>query len=69
MKEGYFMNNTIEIQKLEQEAKALGILNIEASGELTPAYVKDAIDAVKAINVNFKELAAQARKNMENPLK
>jgi hypothetical protein len=63
------MSNTIEIQPLEQEAKALGILNIEVPGALTPADVKDALDAIKVINVNFKALATQAHKKMENPIK
>lgn len=59
----------IDIAKLKQEAENLGILNIEASGELTPAYLDDAIKAVKRINVDIDALAAKAKENMKNPRK
>ncbi|WP_206172557.1 hypothetical protein [Treponema phagedenis] len=51
----------IDIAKLKQEAENLGILNIEASGELTPAYLDDAIKAVKRINVDIDALATKAK--------
>ncbi len=38
------------IKELEKEMKALGIVNIAVSGEFTPEFAREAIDAVKSIN-------------------
>lgn len=47
------------IKELQKEMKSLGILNIEAEGELSPELLKDAVDAVKETNLDFKALANQ----------
>ena len=39
----------------------MGILNIEADGELTSELLQDAIDTVKENPLDFKELAAEAK--------
>lgn len=59
----------LNMELLKKDIKSLGILSIEASGELTPLYVKDAVSAVKQINLNFKDLAAKAKENSKNPTK
>lgn len=57
------------MKQAKEDIKKLGIINIEASGDLTPAYVCDAVDAVKEINLNFKELAEESKRLQSNPLK
>lgn len=52
----------INIKELQKEMKSLGIINIEADGNLSPELLQDAIEAVKETNYNFKELAAQSKK-------
>ena len=61
--------SSVDVNELKKEIKELCILSIEASGELTPLYVKDAVSAVKRINLNFKDLAAKAKENSKNPSK
>lgn len=51
----------VDVKALQKEMKSLGILNIEADGELTSELLQDAIDAVKENPLDFKELAAEAR--------
>ena len=51
-----------KIKDLQKEMKSLGILNIEADGDLSIDLISDAIDAVKETNLNFKELAEQSKK-------
>ncbi len=48
---------SVNIKELQKEMKSLGILNIEADGELSPELLKDAVDAVKETNLDFKDLA------------
>ncbi|QTQ13551.1 hypothetical protein HRQ91_03245 [Treponema parvum] len=50
-----------EIKELQKEMKSLGILNIEADGDLSIGLLRDAIDAVKETNLNFKELAEKSK--------
>lgn len=52
----------INIKELQKEMKSLGIINIEADGNLSPELLQDAIEAVKETNYNFKELAEQSKK-------
>lgn len=59
----------VNVEDLQKEIDRLGILNIEASGELTPSCVQDAVDVVKSINLDFHQLAAQAKEKRRNPLK
>lgn len=47
---------SVDVKELQKEMKSLGILNVEADGELSLELLKDAVDAVKEINLNFKEL-------------
>ncbi len=56
-----------KMKNVQAEIKRLGILNIEASGDLTPDAICDAVDAVKEINLNFKELAKKAAQYRTNP--
>lgn len=59
----------INVEKLQKEMDSLGILNIEASGEFTPSCVQDAVDVVKSINLDFHQLAEQAKEKRRHPLK
>lgn len=59
----------MSVKELQKEMSDLGILNIEASGELTSSCVKDAIDVVKSINLDFHQLAEEAKRKRSNPLK
>lgn len=52
---------SVNIKELQKEMKNLGILNIEADGELSPELLKDAVDAVKETNLNFKDLAEKSK--------
>lgn len=58
-----------KMKNVQAEIKRLGILNIEASGALTPDVICDAVDAVKEINLNFKELAKKAAQYRTDPQK
>ncbi len=51
----------INIKELKKDIKALGIINIEADGNLSPELLHDAVEAVKEANLNFKELAEKSR--------
>jgi hypothetical protein len=51
----------VDVKALQKEMKSLGILNIEADGELTSELLQDAIDTVKENPLDFKELAAEAK--------
>ncbi len=62
-------NNTNNIEDLKRQVSELGILNIEASGEFCSSYIKDAVDVVKSINLDFHQLAEEARNKRRNPLK
>lgn len=52
--------SNVNIGELQKEMKILGILNIEADGNFSPELLKDAVDAVKETNLNFRDLAKQA---------
>lgn len=52
---------SVNIKELQKEMKSLGILNIEADGELSPELLKDAVDAVKETNLDFKDLAEKSK--------
>ena len=43
----------INIKELQKDIKALGIINIEADGNLSPELLKDAVEAVKESKLNF----------------
>ena len=51
----------INIKDLQKEMKSLGIINIEADGDLSPSLLRDAVEAVKETNLNFKELAEKSK--------
>lgn len=53
--------NEINIKDLQKEMKSLGIINIEADGELSPSLLKDAVDAVKETALDFKALSAKSK--------
>lgn len=52
---------SVDVKELQKEMKSLGILNVEADGELSLELLKDAVDAVKEINLNFKDLAEKSK--------
>lgn len=54
------------LKELEKEMKALGIVNIAASDELTPEFVREAINAVKSIDIDFGEIASQIESNRKS---
>lgn len=51
----------INIEELQKEMKSLGIINIEADGELSPSLLKDAVDAVKETALDFEALSAKSQ--------
>lgn len=46
----------INVKELQKEMSSLGIISIDADGNLSPELLKDAVEAVKETNLNFKEL-------------
>ena len=44
---------------LQKEIEALGIINIEADGPLTVDILRDVIQAVKDIDIDFDKIAKQ----------
>jgi hypothetical protein len=52
----------INVKELQKEMKSLGIINIEADGELSPSLLKDAIESVKETSLDFTELAKESKK-------
>jgi len=50
----------INFKDLKKEMKSLGIINIEADGELSPSLLRDAVEAVKETALDFKKLAAKS---------
>lgn len=52
----------INIKDLQEEMKSLGIINIEADGDLSPSLLRDAVEAVKETKLNFKDLAEKSNK-------
>ena len=57
------MNKNIDTKKLQEDIDKLGIVAIETSGL---ECMQDAIDVVKAINIDFTKLAMEARKKRGN---
>ena len=55
------MNKNIDTKKLQEDIDKLGIVAIETSG-LSLECMQDAVDVVKAINIDFTKLAMEARK-------
>lgn len=47
----------VDVKNLQKEMESLGIINIEADGDLFPSLLKDAVEAVKETNLDFKVLA------------
>ncbi len=58
-----------DVEQAKKDIKSLGIINIEASDELTPAYVCDAVNAVKEINLDFDSLAKEMNRIRNSPQK
>lgn len=56
----------LNVKELQKEIKDLGIINIEADGDMSPALLKDAVDAVKGLSLNFEELAAKSESMAES---
>ena len=54
------MNNA-NMERLQREIQELGIINVEASGGLTPDFLAEAVQAVKETNLDFDELALQMK--------
>ena len=52
------MNKT-DRAALQKEIEALGIINIEADGPLTVDILRDVIQAVKDIDLDFDKIAKQ----------
>lgn len=59
----------ISVKNLQKEIKSLGIINIEADGDLSPSLLKDAVEAVKGINLDFDSLAKEMNRVRNNPQK
>lgn len=61
------MAERIDTTQVLRDCEKLGIINIQASGDLTPSLAEEAVQAVKEINLDFKEFArlreAQRMKN------
>ena len=51
----------INIKDLQKEMKSLGIINIEADGELSPSLLKDAVEDVKETALDFKALSVKSQ--------
>lgn len=51
----------VSIKALQKEMNALGIINIEADGDLSPSLLKDAVEAVKETALDFKSIAEKSR--------
>ena len=51
----------INFKELKKEMKSLGIINIEADGELSPSLLKDAVEAVKETALDFKNIAEKSK--------
>ncbi|MGP1428188.1 MAG: hypothetical protein ACTTKB_08265 [Treponema sp.] len=60
------MSKEIDTKKLQKDIDRLGILSVEASGGMSLECMQDAVDVVKAINIDFKKLAAEARQKRES---
>lgn len=61
------MDFVYDMKQANKDIKDLGIINIEASGDLTPGYVCDAIRAVKEINLDIDKLVEQMEDCRRNP--
>ena len=61
------MDRSYDIEQAKRDIDELGIINIEASSDLTPAYVCDAVRAVKEMNLDFDDLAKQMERARSNP--
>lgn len=51
-----------DMKKVLKDCKELGIINIEASCDLTPDLVAEAVQAVKDTALDFDKLALQMEK-------
>lgn len=51
----------INIKDLRKEMKSLGIISIEADGDLSPSLLKDAVEAVKETALDFTVLAEKSK--------
>ena len=60
------MNKKIDARQLQKDIDKLGILAIEASDALSLECMKDTVDVVKTINIDFTKLAAEARQKRRN---
>lgn len=56
-----------DMKQLRKDCRALGIINIEASDDLTPAYVFDAVKAVKEIRLDMASIAKEMEERRRNP--
>lgn len=48
-----------EMKQVLADCKKLGIINIEASGDLTPDFIAEAVQAVKDTSLDFDTIAKQ----------
>ena len=56
----------INVKNLQKEMSSLGIISIDADGNLSPELLKDAVEAVKETNLNFKELLETSKQMAVN---
>lgn len=61
------MDAVYDLKQAKKDIKDLGIINIEASGELTPGYICDAVRAVKEINLDIDKLVKEMEECRRNP--
>lgn len=51
------MEKKTDLAQVLKDCNELGIINIQASGDLTLDLAAEAVDAVRKINLDFKSLA------------
>lgn len=57
-----------DVEQVKKDIKDIGTINIEVYDDLSPAYVCDAVNAVKEISLGFDSLAkemSQIRNNLQ----
>lgn len=54
-----------DMKEILKECRKLGIININAHTDLPLDLIVDVVQAVKETNLNFDELAKQAKNNIE----
>ena len=60
------MNKKIDIKELQKDIYRLGILSIEADGEISPECMLDAVHVVKSTNIDFANFVAEIREKLDS---